>query len=443
MSFDPDNNAAPTWPDRLAFWASVALVLAFSQFWVMLITGPPTPAAMVDPAVSASIRNYYFPIYLVVLILALTQWRSTGGAILRASTLSLLVALTFVSVIWSIDPGVTQRRSVAVLFTTLAGVVIAARFSWPRFLEVFATAYAVVTVLCFLFALFLPSYGRMRYEFPGAWCGVWDHKNTLGFNMSIGCAVFAAAALANPKRRWMWLCAVAAALALVLLSTSKTSVVSFLIGCACVGLVAIARRGPIGATAATFLGVSALIGLVFLISVDANLLLNFLGKDATLTGRTKIWGAVLHQIEKRPWTGYGYGAVWDDTSIWGPLAWISKEQGFVIHEAHNSWLGIWLELGYIGLGSWGLLFAGVWARTVYAVYRGPWAYFALPFLAIFSLHTMTEAVALVQNDWIWLMFAALATKLALSTRPLAARLWTADLNNVRPFPGIGPGEHAV
>ena len=39
-----------------------------------------------------------------------------------------------------------------------------------------------------------------------------------------------------------------------------------------------------------------------------------LGKDATLTGRTKIWDAIWRQIQERPWTGYGYSAVWDDKS---------------------------------------------------------------------------------------------------------------------------------
>jgi O-antigen ligase len=403
--------------ERAAFWASVGVVLTFSQCWVMLLTGPPVEGAVADPSASALVRNFYFPAYLIILILAATQLREAAAAALRAWTLSLLVALTFISMTWSIDPDVTERRGVAILFTTLAGLVIAARFTWPRFLEVFAAAFAVVVVLCFAFALLLPSYGKMTFEFPGAWRGVWDQKNTLGYNMSVGFMVFAAAALANPARRWLWIGFGAAAIVLLVLSSSKTSVVSVLIGCGGIGLVALARRGPVSAIGATFIGVSALIGLAFTVYIDPDLLLGLLGKDATLTGRTKIWTAVLHQIEKRPWTGYGYGAVWDDTSRWGPFYWISKEQGFVIHEAHNSWLGIWLELGYIGLAAWGLLFAAAWSRTVLAIYQGPWAYFALPFLAVFSLHTLTEMVALVQNDWIWLMFSAIAVKLALPPAP--------------------------
>jgi exopolysaccharide production protein ExoQ len=402
---------AVDWGERVAFWACVGLALVFSQCWILPLTGPgPDP---IDPAISASIRNYFFPVYAVVLVLAATRLPGLGVALLRSPLLALLLAVTFASILWTIDREVTSRRCVAALVTTLAGVLIAERFTWPRFLEVFATAFGIVVVLCFLFALLAPSYGKMTVDFPGAWRGVWGHKNLLGYYMSVAIAVFAASAIANPPRRWLWIAATGGAFLLLLLSTSKTSLVSCLIGAACIPLVALARRGPAGAVAATFLWVSALLVLVFLLFGAPDFLLGLIGKDETLTGRTRIWTAVLHQIALHPVTGYGFGAVWDSTSLWGPLPWISKEQGFVIHEAHNTWLGLWLELGYLGLGAFALLFVAVWVRAIVALYLRPSAYFVLPFLTVFSLHTFTESAALSPNDLIWLMFAATAVKLAL------------------------------
>jgi O-antigen ligase len=396
--------------DRIAFWTAVLVALAFSQCWVMPLTGPgPDP---IDPAVSASIRNYYFPVYGVVLAFGLTRPMALATALARTPLLCLLLAVPFISAAWSIAPDVTLRRSVAALFTTLAGVVIAARFGWRRFTEVLAAAFAVVAALCFVFALLMPSYGRMATEFPGAWRGVWGHKNTLGYNMAIGFSVFAAAALASPARRWLWAAAGVGAFVLVILSQSKTSLVSLLAGAACIGLVLIARRGPAAAVAATFLGGTAAIAGAGVMAFAPDLVFGLLGKDSTFTGRTKIWAAVMHQIEKRPITGYGYGAVWDDQTIWGPFAWISKEQGFVIHEAHNSWLGIWLELGYVGLAAWSALFVELWGRTLLAVYTRPVALLALPVLAMFSLHALTESQVLIQNDWLWMLLAAIAVKLA-------------------------------
>lgn len=370
------------------------------------------PVNDVEPDVSAALRNVYFPAYLVVLILAVSRLETVMVMIARAPLSTLLVALTFVSVLWSIDPEVTERRAVAVGFTTLCGFALAARFDWPTLLEVLAAAFAATVVMSFLIVWLLPSYGRMTDVFPGAWRGVWGHKNLLGYYMSVAFVVFVAAAILRPARRRLWIGFGAAAVALVLFSTSMTSLVSCLIAAACVGLVWIARRGRVGALAAAYLAVAGVCAAALLLIADPGLPLRLVGKDETLTGRTQIWAAVARQIALRPVTGYGYGAVWDERSFWGPLPWISRQQGFVIHEAHNSWLGVWLELGYGGLALAVLLFVDVGARIVWGLRHRPSAYFTLPFSVIFCLHAFTESVILTQNDLIWLMFAAVAVKLA-------------------------------
>lgn len=419
--------------DRAAFWLCVALVLMFSQGWVTLWTGPgPGP---VDPSISTAARNLFYPVYLAILGLAAARPQATALAVLRAPALTLLVLVTAASMAWTIDADTTSRRVVSIALTTLAGVMLAARYPWPRLLEVFATAFAILVAASFVYALAFPTYGRMIVDFPGAWRGVWGHKNLLGYNMSVGFMLFAAAAIARPRRRWLWLAAAAAAFVLIVMSTSKTSLLSCLVGAACVALVALARRGPVGAVAATYVALTGLAGLGFLVYAAPDLLFGLLGKDSSFTGRTTIWAAVMRQIAKRPWTGFGYGAVWDSTSLWGPLPEISKEQGFVIHEAHNTWLGLWLELGYLGLGAWALLFVGVWLRTAAAAFTRPVAYFALPFLAVFSLHTLTESVALMQNDLMWVIFSALAVKLAVAD-PADARPRTAPVAAPHPPPGL-------
>jgi O-antigen ligase len=404
--------------DRLAFWAAVALTLVFSQFWITAVTGPGSDP--VDPAVSAMMRNVFYPVYLGVLALGLTRPRGVAAAMVHAPLLMLLLAVTFLSMLWTIDADVTWRRVVAVAFTTLAGLVMAERFTWPIFLEVLATALAIDVVLCFAYALLAPAYGIMSVDFPGAWRGVWSHKNQLGYNMSIAFIVFSVSALANPARRWLWIGAMAGALALILLSTSKTSLASCVLAAGCVLFVALARRGRLTALAATYGLVVVLAALVFVLFASPDILPALLGKDATFTGRTKIWAAVMTQIAKRPLTGYGFGAVWNDTSPWGPFAQITRDQGFEIHEAHNAWLGVWLELGYIGLAAWGLLLAGMWLRTLRAMYAQPAAYFAMPFLALFTLHSFTESVVLAPNDMAWLILSATALKLAWPDRPSGA-----------------------
>ena len=414
---------------RIAFWASVGLVLVFSECWVMFLTGPGEPPP--PEPVAAMIRFTFFPVYAVAIALALTRIGGVGKALLRAPALMLLIAVTVGSIAWSIEPDITLRRCIALLLTMLAGVAVAERFGWPQLLEVLATALGFTVVLSFVLAIFLPEYGLMQVDFPGAWRGAWSHKNDLGYYMSVSFIVFVACAIANPPRRWLWAVAAAGAFALILLSTSKTALVSCLIGAAFIPLMAITRRGPAWAVAGAFVLVCALAGLAATLWLAPDLLFGLVGKDITLTGRTAIWSAVLHQIGQRPILGYGYGAVWDNKSVWGPLASISMEQGFVVNEAHNTWLGVWLELGYVGLGAWCLLFAAVWLRALRTLFRPAASYFPLPFLVVFSLHAVTESSALVQNDLIWLMFTATAIKLATRSPAPSDALSRRDLDAPR------------
>jgi O-antigen ligase len=104
---------------------------------------------------------------------------------------------------------------------------------------------------------------------------------------------------------------------LVLMSTSKTSLVSLMLGVAAIGFVWIARRGPAIGAAATWTGITGVMLLGAFILFASDVFFAILGKDATLTGRTKIWAAVMREIEDRPWLGYGYQAVWGDKSGWG------------------------------------------------------------------------------------------------------------------------------
>ena len=146
-----------------------------------------------------------------------------------------------------------------------------------------------------------------------------------------------------------------------------------------------------------------------------------LGKDATLTGRTKIWSAVMRQIDERPWQGFGYAATWDDTGPWGPLAWIVHDSGFRPHHAHNSWLEQWLALGLPGLIAWSAFFAQTLVANIVALYREKGAYLALPFFLVYALMTLSESIAVQYNDMRWAIFVALAVKLALPDNEPARR----------------------
>jgi O-antigen ligase len=184
-----------------------------------------------------------------------------------------------------------------------------------------------------------------------------------------------------------------------------------LVGLGAMAFVGMTRRGPVSALAASYVAGVAALAAGVVAAVQPSLLLALLGKDATLTGRTKIWAAVGRRMAEQPVTGYGFGAVWSNEDLWAPLAKISKEQGFKVGEAHNAWLEVGLDLGIVGVACAALFFLSVVIGIVRR-FGDRAVYLALPFAAIFAISSLTEANIFVQNDWTWMLAVAMAARLA-------------------------------
>ncbi|CAN5119693.1 O-antigen ligase [soil metagenome] len=397
----PAASAAPLW----VIAVSVIMLLIFSRSWITALVGP-----SVDAEASTLTRTLFFPAYGLALLLLVTDPRRGLNAAIAGVLPLALVLAAFASTTWSIAPDLTARRALALLFTTLGSVALAARLSWRDMARVLAATFGLLAVGSTVAAVALPHFGRMTELFPGAWRGLWQDKNALGDYMALGVCAAAGAAVLDRRLRGLWIGTAVLCLALIVLSTSKTSLVSLAAGAGAFCVVALARRSP-AVAAATVLGVAAAIlaaGLV--VFLHPHLIFNLLGRDATLTGRTVIWEAVLRRIAERPVTGFGYAVVWNDASGWGPLAWIAKEAQFTPHHAHNSWLEAELELGYAGVA---LLAAFAVQTGVRLLRAGEGAWLAAPILAAFFVATLTETVTLNYNDFLWVIVPALAIRLGL------------------------------
>jgi O-antigen ligase len=133
-------------------------------------------------------------------------------------------------------------------------------------------------------------------------------------------------------------------------------------------------------------------------------LLEALGRDATLTGRTQLWNAVLSMIWQRPWLGYGYAAFWqgwEGEESAHVLLWMMAFGGGQYYgAADNGYLQLWLDLGLVGV----MLFACqflltfsrsiAWARRTKTV-EGFWP---LTFLVALLVINYGESVFLDKNS---------------------------------------------
>jgi exopolysaccharide production protein ExoQ len=103
--------------------------------------------------------------------------------------------------------------------------------------------------------------------------------------------------------------------------------------------------------------VSALLfGVTVVVFQLMNVTLEELGKaifvDLTFTNRTFIWDAIIPEIWRHPWTGAGFGSFWATGRLLNPINARPDEffmDAKLINEAHNGYIDITLQAGFIGL----------------------------------------------------------------------------------------------
>src|SRR5207247_2291965 len=109
---------------------------------------------------------------------------------------------------------------------------------------------------------------------------------------------------------------------------------------------------------------------------------------ATLTGRTELWASVL-RMSVNAWIGAGFESFWLGERL--KTLWVQYH--FAPTQAHNGYIEVYLNLGWLGL----FLLAGVlWAG--YRTTRNrlnlspniPFATFGLAYLTAYALYNITE-----------------------------------------------------
>lgn len=98
----------------------------------------------------------------------------------------------------------------------------------------------------------------------------------------------------------------------------------------------------------TFLFILTFVGIFLIFSSELfGLIPGYFGKDMTLSGRTDIWLFAWNDIEKKIFLGYGFATYWIMGSSRLQI-FASYFEGFMVNEAHNGFIEIVLQLGFIG-----------------------------------------------------------------------------------------------
>jgi exopolysaccharide production protein ExoQ len=357
---------------------------------------------------------------LILLAIGILMSRSFRFADFFARNLALMAFLSFalLSFVWSDFPLISLKRWLRDLGNYL---VILVALSDPRPPEAIRTLlrrlFFLLISLSVVLIKYYPEVGKSWDWWTGVaeYSGVTTGKNMLGVLCLVSGLFFfwdtvSRWSLHNEGRTKRIILVNVAFLGMTFwllnMCGSATSRLCLLLGCLVIAAAhsGAFRRRPGFLKALIPIGFVAYVILAFGFDINAQVA-GAVGRDPTLTDRTKIWTFVLG-MHTNLLVGTGYESFW-----LGPrLEWFWLRSGLGhINEAHNGYLEVYLNLGIIGLSLLGWFLIASY-RTICRRFK-PFSSFGSLSLALWTVllfHSITEASFRTGLLWLTFLLGAIA-----------------------------------
>lgn len=346
-------------------------------------------------------------IYAVSAVLIVPRLRTVFDLLLRRPEVLLLIVLPIISVLWAPDMGPVFRRAMAQAMTIIFCLYVCTRFSSAELFDRLIVVLFLAMTFSLMLGALVPSVGVTQEATNyGAWKGVFGHKAIAGRVCAFS---FFICLVHRSSTRWIEALRYPTLMATLILSYMSQSRASWLLIIAGAGatlVVAILRweRVSMGLRLFVCLAIAVVLGFGAISSFDT--LFEMMGRDATMSGRTKLWEAAIQVASDRhPWLGSGFRDFWLGPAV-SEVARFKPSWITMPNHGHNGYLDTWLELGWVGVA----LLLVFLLRSLFAVCRRSmleprirqWSIFAVC-VFVFTINNISATVALRHTDLAWVM----------------------------------------
>lgn len=389
------------------------------------------PAAGTDVQLDGSPvdRIFFAILFIAALVILVSRGRHTFKSLNANFPILLYFLFCLASVFWSSYPEVSLKRwakSIGDLLMVL--IVVTDEHPIAALRRLFSRVGFVLIPASLLFIKYYPNYGRGYDAYSGAPSnlGVTTNKNILGvvtFILLLG-ALWRIIGLlrsdempSHPRRHLLAQGAILLlGIYLLIFANSDTSTVAFVLGAGLL-LATSLRFMRRNAGAVHVLVVSLLVaaGFAMLFGGLAGIA-HALGRNSHLTGRTDIWAAVIPMVPNAL-VGAGFESYWLSPHVLTRLWQLFP--GLPLNEAHNGYVEVYLELGWIGVGLIVFILLDGYRRSVKAFRKEPMlGGLLVAYILSAMIYNLAEAgFRMADPMWIFLLLAIIeASGIAASVR---------------------------
>jgi exopolysaccharide production protein ExoQ len=354
---------------------------------------------------------FIFALIMVGVCVLLIRQVSLSEVVLKNGWLIIFVAYCFISILWSDFPLVSFKRWIKMFGHPIMALIILTEPNLEEALiQVMKRCTYVIVPVSILFIKYFPDWG-VRYDaWSGApmFIGVSVGKNGLGSDCLIFGFFFFWYLLqiwrterSTRRRNELRLIAVFLLMIgwLFWKSHSATSIICFFVGIMVVVLLGMRSVNK------KFIGTYMLAALVLIVAAELEFGISAhvseaLGRGSELSGRTKIWAAVL-KMDTDPIFGTGFESFWlgdRPEQLEDVFATSSGQTVLALNEAHNGYLEVYLNLGLVGLLLVIAMLIAAYRKMGHELFRNfEWGRYRLGFFVAVLLYNCTEAAFRILN----------------------------------------------
>lgn len=372
--------------------------------------------------IQAIINLGYYSVSVIILRYWFLQIFKNSLLLFNNLFLGFLLLLSLLSTLWSDTPIDALKNNLVILQVSIFAAHIAQRYSWQKLVSILRWSSTVLSFLSAFYSLTKPSFAINTIK--NGWQGVLPHPNRLGILLSLNITLWLFHAMFYPQQRLLAIGIALFSLYVRQNTNSATSLIVIIILLVLVACLQILKKMPyrqafVGVLLCMLVGTS----ITFILLENWNELLESLGKDPTLTGRTKVWPQMIERGLERPIFGHGTHSFWQG---WrgedNPAHGIVADNGWVPPHAHNGFLEIFLEFGLIGL----IIFLSSFFITIsmcvrYMIIRIlPEAILPLIMLTWMIIPNITVS-SLFEGKLVWFLYVLINVRVSMEIKALSSK----------------------
>jgi exopolysaccharide production protein ExoQ len=394
-------------------WLAISGSRMVSQW--LTATGLTNPTVSLDAAEKkldgSPLDRFLLTMLVLMAVMVLVGRRKRVGALLRTNTAILLFLLYCgASTLWSDYTGVSFKRWINALGDlAMVLIVLTEQDRNAAVKRLLARVGFLLIPLSILVIKYFPVVGRGWSEWGSTvLAGVATSKNELGgicllFGVGSVWRIVQGLRGSASRHSSRSLIAhgtlVAMALFLMLTANTMTALSCFLIATALIIATSVTTlRRKSWLVHILVLGFVSMSCLALFFNAGAGLV-ETMGRDATLTGRTGIWKLVTG-MTGNPMFGTGFESFWLGPrlkEIWSVYWWHPNE-------AHNGYIEVFLNLGWVGIALLGVVYVTSYRNTVRVLCRDPdTGTLRLAYFVVAVVYNFTESAVRIMHP-VWILF---------------------------------------